>query len=65
MLSVVSGKVVMSLGSQLQVGRATLASYHPSQVGWAEIFGYVCFIPDVVMGLTILAAGTSVRGSKW
>jgi len=29
-------------------------------VGWAEIFGYVCFIPDVVMGLTILAAGTSV-----
>merc|ERR1719272_2269502 len=24
-------------------------------VGWAEIFGYVCFIPDVVMGLTILA----------
>mgnify|MGYP006134075701 CR=1 FL=1 len=55
----------MSLGSQLQVGLATLASYHPSQVGWAEIFGYVCFIPDVVMGLTILAAGTSVRGSKW
>jgi Ca2+/Na+ antiporter len=29
-------------------------------VGWAEIFGYVCYIPDVVMGLTILAAGTSV-----
>ena len=29
-------------------------------VGWAEIFGYVCYIPEVVMGLTILAAGTSV-----
>ena len=29
-------------------------------VWWAEVFGIVCYIPTVVMGLTFLAAGTSV-----
>jgi Ca2+/Na+ antiporter len=29
-------------------------------VGWAEIIGATVGIPDVVMGLTVLAAGTSV-----
>jgi sodium/potassium/calcium exchanger 2 len=29
-------------------------------VWWATIFGDVCGIPQAVMGLTVLAAGTSV-----
>jgi Ca2+/Na+ antiporter len=34
--------------------------YSLFMVWWAEVFGIVCYIPTVVMGLTFLAAGTSV-----
>jgi len=34
--------------------------YSLFMVWWAEVFGIVCYFPPVVMGLTFLAAGTSV-----
>merc|ERR1711871_1179485 len=39
---------------------AMIAVYSIGMVELAEIFGHTAGIPDVVMGLTILAAGTSV-----
>jgi len=39
---------------------AWIGGFSYFMVEWAEIIGHTCHIPDEVMGLTILAAGTSV-----